>query len=114
MSLDVFLNELCAHCGRGGESHVYTANITHNLGQMAEAAGIYGVLWRPEEHGFTHAEQLIEPLSKGLAWLAEHPDEARLHNAPNGWGMYEHFMPFVREYLRACREHPTATVSVSR
>lgn len=29
----------------------YHANITHNLGKMAEAAGIYHALWRPDEIG---------------------------------------------------------------
>jgi hypothetical protein len=26
---------------------VYNANITHNLGKMAEKAGLYETLWRP-------------------------------------------------------------------
>ena len=36
---------------------VYTSNITHNLGKMADAVvlsngkNLYQVLWRPEEHG---------------------------------------------------------------
>ena len=33
----------------------YSANITHNLGKMAEEAGIYKHLWRPEEIGITKA-----------------------------------------------------------
>ncbi len=107
MSLDVYLTatrptEVCA------------LNITHNLGRMAKEAGIYQHLWRPEEIGVTKAAQLIEPLRAGLALLRS--DEARFRefDAPNGWGCYEHFVPFVAEYLKACEEYPDADVHVSR
>lgn len=50
---------------------VYSANITHNLNRMAEAAGIYKELWRPEEVGIVKAAQLVEPLRAGLARLRE-------------------------------------------
>ena len=114
MSLDVSLEGVhCSHCNRGGED-VYHANITHNLGGMAEAAGIYKALWRPEEIGITHAKQLIEPLRAGVVWLREHETEARKHDAPNGWGLYEHFLPFVEKYLEACIANPETLVRASR
>jgi hypothetical protein len=28
--------------------------------------------------------------------------------------MYEHFVPFVEEYLNACKEYPDSTISISR
>ena len=93
---------------------VYSANITHNLNRMAGAAGIYEHLWRPEEIGVTHAAQLIEPLSAGLALLQSDPPRFQAFNSPNGWGMYDHFVSFVARYLDACQIYPTATVSVSR
>jgi len=99
----------------GVEARVSTnANITHNLGAMAYAAGIYKALWRPEEIEVTIAAQLISPLTDGLNWLRANETEARKHDAPNGWGLYEHFVPFVEKYLAACAAHPTALVSVSR
>lgn len=107
MSLDVSLTEV-------RPTEIYWANITHNLGRMAAAAGIYKELWRPEEIGITKASQLIEPLSAGLDRLKAKPDRFRLFDAPNGWGRYEHFVPFVEQYLAACRENPEATVNVSR
>jgi len=114
MSLDVYLSGApCEHCGRGGES-LYDANITHNLGGMADAAGIYKALWRPEEIGITTAAQLVAPLTAGVAWLKANEIEARKHDAPNGWGLYEHFILFVEKYLAACVANPTALVSVSR
>ena len=47
MSLDVYLEgPHCDACGRGGE-RIYDANITHNLGGMAERAqiGDYAILY---------------------------------------------------------------------
>jgi hypothetical protein len=125
MSLDVYLYgeevvEPC-ECNKCGDVHMhkhkplrYDANITHNLGSMAEAAGIYKHLWRPEELGITHAKQLIEPLTKGLEKLLASPETLSKHNAPNGWGTYASLVPFVERYLKACIEYPEATVEVSR
>jgi len=107
MSLDVYLTKVMP-------TQVYSRNITHNLNKMAEAAGIYKELWRPDEIGATKACQLIEPLKAGLARLKAEPEKFQAYNSPNGWGMYEHFVPFVEDYLRACEEHPDADVSVWR
>lgn len=107
MSLDVYLLKM-------RPATIYEANITHNLGKMAVAAGIYGHLWRPDENGITKAGQLIEPLRAGLALLESDPDRFEKFNSPNGWGMYAHFVPFVEKYLRACEDEPDADVRVSR
>jgi hypothetical protein len=94
--------------------YLYSDNITHNLGKMANAAGIYQHLWRPEEIGIERAEQLIEPLTEGLNRLRSDPAFYRTFNSPNGWGLYEHFVPFVSRYLDACKANPHAIVHVSR
>ena len=107
MGLDVYLREVRL-------TTIYDANITHNLNKMAEEAGIYKHLWRPEEIGVTKAQQLIAPLRAGLELLKAYPARFEKHNASNGWGMYEHFVPFVEQYLAACEENPDATVEVSR
>ena len=107
MSLDVYL-EVVQPC------EVYSRNITHNLVAMARAAGIYFELWRPDEIGIATAGQMIEPLRRGLRWLEMNPDEARMHNPANGWGDYEGLVMFCQSYLRACEEHPEASVRVSR
>lgn len=93
---------------------VYESNITHNLNSMAQAAGIYQHVWRPEELNITHAKDLIEPLRKGLNLLRLKPEKFRKFDAPNGWGTYEHFVPWVEKYLRACEENPDAEITVSR
>lgn len=125
MSLDVSLYAAaeshkceCASCGNvhdnARSTEVYSANITHNLNSMADAAGIYKHLWRPEEIGITKASQLIEPLRAGVALLKSDPEKFSQFNAKNGWGLYEHFVPFVEKYLEACESYPDAEVSVSR
>ena len=81
---------------------------------MADAAGIYKHLWRPEEIGITKAEQLIKPLSEGLRKLRADPARFRQFDSQNGWGTYDDFVPWVQKYLDACIDTPDAEISVSR
>jgi hypothetical protein len=108
MSLDVYLIDPKT------KQQVYSRNITHNLNTMAEESGIYKALWRPEEIGITKARQIIKPLEKGLAKLATNKAHYEQFNAPNGWGMWEHFIVFCADYLQACRDNPEALVEISR
>ncbi len=105
MSLDVRLTE-------NGEE-VYWANITHNLTDMAAEAGIYKELWSPEEIGATHARDLIGSVGIGLQKMIDDPAKYEAHNSPNGWGLYEHFVPWITKYLEACNAHPDAEIYVS-
>jgi hypothetical protein len=103
----------CAACGRGPEK-VYWRNITHNLGSMAKAAGIYMHLWHPEGlPEVTCAGDLIASLTAGLEKLRAEPAKYEAFNSPNGWGLYENFVPFVESVLAACVAHPKAIVRTS-
>ena len=125
MSLDVTLygEEItgkcfCSKCDNEHE-HTYRetlfdANITHNLNKMAEEAGIYKHLWRPEELGIATAQELIAPLSAGLEDMKNRPEHFKKFDSPNGWGLYIHFVPWIERYLQACIEHPEAIIEVSR
>lgn len=93
---------------------VYSRNITHNLNRMAEAAGIYKHLWRPDELGIFKAQSLIEPLRIGLALLKSDPERFMAFNPTNGWGDYGGLVEFVEEYLAACERYPDADLYVSR
>lgn len=93
---------------------VYSANITHNMTAMADEAGIYDLLWRPEEIGVTYARQVVEPLAEGIRYLLADPEHMREFDPPNGWGSYEVFLEFCRDYLEACEAFPDARVEVSR
>lgn len=95
-------------------NEVFSANITHNLGKMADEAGIYYALWRPEEIGKTKAFEIVDLLEKGLNDLKSRPEYFEQFNSPNGWGLYKHFVPFVEKYLEACKEFPDALIEVSR
>jgi hypothetical protein len=112
---------------------VYRTNITHNLGEMANKAGIYEALWRPyqlksnynktnhpkaerffEETNSVKASEIIEIIQKGLNDLKKRPKYFEKFNSSNGWGMYKHFVPFVEEYLNACIEYPESIVKTDR
>lgn len=93
---------------------VYTSNITHNLGKMANESGLYECMWCPYENGLTTAQHLIAPLEKGLEKLISDPEKFKSFNPDNGWGTYEGLVTFVSEYLDACRRYPHAKVSVSK
>ena len=141
MSLDVYLyskepiEKECIHCGSKYQEkeELYWANITHNLGNMAEKAGIYEALWRPykldpnfketddynmelafEECREYFAKDIVDILERGLSDLKARPEYFKQFNSFNGWGMYEHFVPFVEEYLEACKDNPDALIKVSR
>ena len=106
MSLDVYLEV--------PSQEVFYSNITHNLGRMARAAGIYEHLWRPEEIRITKACELIQPLKAGLERLTADPESFKKFNPGNGWGDYEVLVGFVEEYISACEKNPSANVTVSR
>lgn len=136
MSLDVYLKRrkwISYDAGKTlteEDETVYDANITHNLGTMADKAGIYEALWRPhrlkkdynehnaeykfEEENITIAKDIIPIIEKGLSDLKSRPEYFETFNSDNGWGLYKHFVPFVEKYLQACKEYPDAIVVVSR
>lgn len=98
----------------GNEINVFSRNITHNLSRMADAAGIYFALWRPEEKDWKLAKDIIPILEDGLKKLKDNPSEYEKFNSENGWGLYIHFVPFVEDVLEKCREYPNAKISVWR
>ena len=140
MSLDVTLYRNYHVSYDGGitfeprQEEVYSANITHNLGEMAGKAGIYEALWRPhrlkegynipegdhdaeykfEEANPSKANEIIPVLEKGLADLKARPKHYEKFNASNGWGMYDNFVPFVEKYLDALKEFPEADIDIWR
>jgi hypothetical protein len=113
MSLDVTLSMVCP-VGCCPNQEVFEYNCTHNLNMMAGAAGIYEVLWRPDEIGFFKAYQVAEKLVPALKDLKANKKKYEKFNPENGWGSYDGFVKFVEEYLAACEKNPYAIVSVSR
>ena len=114
-------------------NEVFSVNITHNLTEMADKAKIYEALWRPyrikstyskdltreDEFKFEYetdvlAKEIIPFLEKGLKKLKAKPEYYKKFNSFNGWGMYEHFVPFVEKCLNACKENPELIVITDR
>jgi len=95
-------------------NEVYSDNITHNLGLMAEKANLYKYLWHPEEVGATIAKDIIEPLRMGLNLLKSKPEYFKKFNPKNGWGDHSILVNFVEKYLDACENNPNAEIQVWR
>ena len=99
---------------------VYSGNITHNLGKMADAVilrngkTLYQVLWRPDEHGWVCASDISEMLDEGFTILLSAPETFTKFNPENGWGNYEGLCRFVYNYRNACWDNPTAELRISR
>lgn len=122
MGLDVYLypevgeEKKCPHCNSTyiAKEQVYDSNITHNLAEMADKAGLYQICWRPEELGLIKAKDLIPGLKEGLAKLLKDPEYFKRFNSSNGWGDYYTLVNFVTHYLEACTSNPDCVVEVSR
>lgn len=109
---------------------VYSNNITHNLGKMAnevkfgldsmhvneagEELTLYHVLWRPEEFGFKYARDISDLLDIGWNILLSDPDYFKTLNPSNGWGSYDGLVNFVYQYRNACWDNPKAELRISR
>jgi hypothetical protein len=94
---------------------VFKYNITHNLGKMAEAAGIYKHIWRPEDIGISFVcPVFIKELKEGLDRLQSNPAQFAEFTPSNGWGSYDGLVDFVKSYIVACEEFPEAKIHISR
>lgn len=122
MSLDLYLEgpvekvtHRCDSCDHTHEAEhrptLWQTNITHNLGAMFDEAGVYQTLWRGD--GLVAGQQ-VEKLEAALRLMEAEPERFKKHNAPNGWGLYEHAVPWLRKVVEACREYPLATFYCSR
>lgn len=109
MSLVFYLD--CQHCG----THLFSKNITHNLNEMAEACGLYDVLWhassvvdgKPVQ---PKASTLTDQIEKGLQELIADPEKYKQYNPDNGWGDYDGLVEFAATCLEACKQFPDAAV----
>jgi len=110
MSLDFYLHYRCDK----NSIQVFSTNITHNLNTMAEKAGIYKALWRPEEIGAKKAKDIISLLEDGVKQMKSKPKYFSKYNAKNGWGTYAVFLPWVEDVLQNCKQYPNARIGVSR
>lgn len=107
MSLDFYLYDRVP-------VNVFDINITHNLAEMADKAGIYKALWRAEKNKYKNAKQLISPIKKAIKELESNPDKYKNYNPKNGWGSYETLLKSLKKILEACIKHPKAKIETWR
>lgn len=94
---------------------LYSAKITHNCIPMAEEAGLYIPIWRPEEVKFSTAiEKIWMEVGMGATDLLSRPSHYKALESSNGLGTYKDFVVFVLFYLEALRKYPEASVHVCR
>lgn len=129
MSLDVYLSKKLYLSYDNGITYeekndeLFWANITHNLGEMADKAGIYEALWRPyflhpdcpkefnndeEEYTFEAAhimlaKDIIPIIEKGYKDMKARPDYYKKFDSPNGWGLYINFLPWIENILKRAK-----------
>jgi len=115
MSLTFYLYK-DVDCGNDNtrRAYVYENNITHNLGKMATASGLYHLLWKPNENEFFLAKDLIEGLEKGIYTLKQTPRHFTQFEPSNGWGNYNNLLDFATSVHIACTEYPELRIEASR
>jgi hypothetical protein len=93
---------------------VFSANITHNLMNMAMEAGCYRAIWRPEELGITTCAEALPYLREGLKNLISDPRRYKRLNPTNGWGSYESLIDAIGNYIAICEKYPNGKVSTNK
>jgi len=105
MGLDIYLLEKSRSGDREDEGDVWVGGITHNLTTMAKEAGIYKLIWRPEEVNCCKAKDVTTELELALIDLEERPKHFKKFNPPNKWGNYANLVEFVKKYIDASKEY---------
>jgi len=90
---------------------VFKDNITHNLGDMASACGLYDPMWHSEGK---HAKDIINRLQVGLKYLIDNKDEMLKYNPKNNWGSYDNLLQVATDFLAACEKYPNVRIDCSR
>jgi hypothetical protein len=96
------------------EVKVFQLEITDNLIEMAREAGVYEVIWRPEDIGIKTAKEVVEPLTQALNLMKADPERFKKLNPANRWGDYQYLLNFVQGYLGRARQYPDATIKINR
>ena len=111
MSLDI---SLYTSDTDGNEFEAWEKNITHNLTEMADKAGLYKVMWRPEEIEVKNAKEAVPYLITGIKYMLDNKEALEKLNPENGWGSYEGLLNAATEYYQECKKRPSARIEVSR
>lgn len=109
MSIDISLIEK-----RWVDVELFDGQITGNLWNMAEEAGIAHHIWRPWTVGLSKAHHLINPLRDAIARIEADPARFDRFAAAEPYSKRANLLRFLKQYLRACMKHPEADIQVGR
>lgn len=96
-----------------GDKRVFEANFTHNVSRMADQADLYDPIWHADQN-CVYASDLIDPLIMGIADMKQWPEHYRQFDAPNKWGTYDQFLPWLERLLEACTDYPDAKIFIDK
>ena len=113
LDIDLYAPAQCPHCGSAlPRVEEVGKNITHNVAGMWQKAGVYSALY--ESDGLTITPEYIAVIEQGVAAMERDFDEYRKLDTPNGWGTAIQALPWLKEWLEACRRNVGAQIHVSR
>lgn len=109
------------------EETSWRANITHNMGIMAQnipvsyniegeghTNNLYALVWRPEEYECNNTDIVAQALQSGIEYMVKHKEELLQYNPQNGWGNYSSFLNWLIAYWTACDENKDCEIICSR
>lgn len=106
------------------ETDQWSANITHNVGEIASHVPVdfngwqttlYMACWRPEVIGVKTVADILPLLIQGIHFMVDNRKDLELFNPENGWGSYNGFMKFLLNYKQACEDaEPDCLIGTSR
>ena len=104
MSLDIWL-EVVKPC------EIHSQNITHNLNKMWMKAGCYDALYNSAGK---KAKKILPILKKAIDKMKKNPKAYKKLDSPNGWGTFEHALPWLEEFYEACGLNPDAIIGIDK
>jgi len=114
MSLDISLYFDVDTGGEQLEVEAFELNITHNLTGMADEAGLYECIWRPEGSLYKTAYDILPRLLDGIEYMENNREKLELLNPKNGWGSYYILLNSAKAYAEACAKYPKASIHAWR
>ena len=101
----------CPICGGYILDYIHSQNITHNLNKLWKALDCYDELYNSEGK---KAIEVLSKLEKAYKKVSENEGKYQEYNSPNGWGLVEHAIPWLKKLISAIQSNPNATIKISK
>jgi hypothetical protein len=101
--------ECCGNIHIRNKREIYIEdNITNNLAEMADKAGLYEPLWNSNGK---KASEILADLEIGVCNLGEMSfDDIKKYTPSNGWGDVHSLRQFTKNIISCCKIFPDAVV----